>query len=119
MGLQFFKYCLGLSPFGKHDIIPNLWEIGSSFFRKIRLIAFKIKRFRSFQKNLKNSTVKPSLPGDLLFFIFFRTSRTSFSEISASNDLDTSGSKLGISTLIISSRLIFIKSESAHVYRFS
>ena len=101
MGLQFFKNCLGLLPFGIQEIIPNLWETGSSFFKNIQLIAFTIGSFKSFQKNFKNSTVKPSLPGDLLFFMFFSTSRTSLSEISLSNEVESFGSNLGISQFII------------------
>ena len=43
MGLQFFKNCLGLLPFGMQEIIPNLWETGTSFLKKyIRLIAITI-----------------------------------------------------------------------------
>ena len=67
MGLQFFKNCLGLLPFGMQEIIPNLWETGSSVFKNIQLIAFIISNFKSFKKNFKNSTVKPPRPGDLLF----------------------------------------------------
>lgn len=56
------------------------------------------------QNNIKKSTVKLSLPGDLLFFIFLKTSRTAFfREISDSDELDISGSNLhvGKSKLII------------------
>ena len=43
IGRQFLKYCLGLSPFGIHVIIPSLCEIGNSFLSKIQLIALKLK----------------------------------------------------------------------------
>lgn len=51
IGRQFFKNCLGLSPFGKHEITPSLCEMGSSFLIKIQLIALTTKYFISFRKN--------------------------------------------------------------------
>lgn len=51
IGRQFFKNCLGLSPFGKHEIKPSLCEMGSFFFIKIQLIALTTKYFISFRKN--------------------------------------------------------------------
>lgn len=69
-------------------MIPSLWVIGNCFLENIQLIARKIKHFKSFQKNLKNSAVKPSLPGDLLFFMFFNTSRISLSDIFFSSSLE-------------------------------
>lgn len=86
IGRQFFKNCLGLSPLGKQDIIPSLWVMGSSCLLNIQFIADTMYNFRSLQKNLKNSTVNPSLPGDLLFFIFFKTKEISFSVILPSRE---------------------------------
>jgi len=80
-----FKNCLGLSPLGKQDIIPSLWVMGSSLLN-IQFIADTMYNFRSHQKNSKNSTVNPSLPGDLLFFIFFKTKEISFSVILPSRE---------------------------------
>ena len=80
MGRQFLRYSLGLFPLGKIDIIPSFCDSESFPFPKVSLKDLKMKSPTSIQKNLKNSAEKPSVPGDLLFLVFFRTSRTSHFE---------------------------------------
>ena len=46
---------------------------GSSSFEKIQLIVPIKYNLKSLKKHFKNSTVYPSLPGDLLFFMFLST----------------------------------------------
>ena len=74
----------------------------------------------SFQKNLKNSTVNPSLPGVVLFFMFLRVDKISFSDTLPSRDSAMCLSNLGMSeSFMTSAMLTSISSESLQVYRFS
>lgn len=76
MGRQFLKKFLRLSPFVKNDIIPNRLEIGSSFFfsffYKYNWLSLGWISFCQSQRIKKKSTVYPSLPRDLLFFMFHK-----------------------------------------------
>ena len=84
MGRQFFRNCLGLSPFGSHVIIPCLCVTENVPLWYPSFIERLIKCLKSLKKNLKNSTVKPSEPGLLLFFIFRSTLEISSAVISPS-----------------------------------
>lgn len=72
IGRQFFKNCLGLSPFGKHEITPSLCEMGSSFLKKIQLIALTTKCFKSFQKKFKKfSSISIASRRFVVFHMFY------------------------------------------------
>ena len=69
MGLQFFIKSRGLSFLGIIEIIPCLWVIDSLCISIPNRKLLYRKIFKLFQKNLKNSDVKPSEPGLLLFLM--------------------------------------------------
>ena len=71
IGLHF--YCVFFSGFGMHVMRPLRCVVESSLSSKLKFIALMRYWPRSFLKNLKNSTVYPSDPGLLLFFIFLNT----------------------------------------------
>ena len=81
IGLQFFRNCRGLSPFGSNVISPSFCGEDRLSFLKLSFIARMSRVPISFQKNLKNSTVNPSEPGLVPFFIRFNVDRTSSLDI--------------------------------------
>lgn len=72
IGRQFFKNCLGFPAFGIQVIMLNLFELGNCSCLYESLIARVTKIPISFQKNFKNLQLKPSGPGLLSFFHFFK-----------------------------------------------
>ena len=77
MGCQFLISDRSFLAFGKHVIIHCRSDTDKCPFENPQFIAFIIKCFNCRQNTLTNSTVMPSIPGDLFDFIFFKTCPTS------------------------------------------
>ena len=107
IGLQFFRNCRGLSPFGSSVISPSICAEDRLSFLKLSFFARTSKVPISFQKNLKNSTVNPSEPGLVPFFIRFNVDRTSPLDILPFKLLHCSSVNFGMLSCswIISSKL--------------
>ena len=96
-GLQFLMLSLGLSPLGIQVIMPSFWVVDSSPSSNALFKALTTNGPSCFQKHLKNSAPKPSVPGLFSCFIFFNAVPASSIVIFPSNDLDSSSDSLGIS----------------------
>ena len=107
IGLQFFRNCRGLSPFVSNVIRPSFCEEDRLSFLKLSFIARTNRVPISFQKNLEHSTVNPSEPGLVPFFIRFNVDRTSSLDILPSKLLHCSSVSFGMFSCsgIISSKL--------------
>ena len=111
IGRQFFKNSRGLLPFGKIDIIPSFCVLDRYSTLQLWLNDLNMNVPRSFQKNLKNSDEKPSVPGDLSGLQFFNTFKISVFVISASR-IDCC-SKVSFGTSIFSRRVLRSMSSSS------
>ena len=72
IGRQFFRNSLGLSPLGSKVMMPCFWVIESFPILKLSFSDLRRNFPISIQKNLRNSEVNPSVPGDFPFFAFLR-----------------------------------------------
>ena len=73
IGHQLCRYSLGLSPFGKQIIMPSFCVIDIFPFGTPTFKDLTTKTPSCFQKNVKKSTVIPSVPGLFRLCIFFST----------------------------------------------
>ena len=81
----------GRPDFNKNNFKPHFDKRGNQInfhmdpSRGRNMPPYKTNKPKSFQKNFKKSTVKPSSPGLLSFFIFFKACVNSLHKISPSN----------------------------------
>ena len=93
---NFFSNCLSLFPFGIHIITPSFCVDDNSPFLNPSFNELTMKAPNCNQKNLKNSTVKPSDPGLLLFFIFLSAALASSKVIFPSSEVFSCNVKVGM-----------------------
>ena len=90
IGFQFWINLLSLSFFSINLIVACLCELQSSPLSKECETQDENVYFTSDQSVSKNSSVRPSFPGDLLLGILFKASNSSFSVISFLHSTDCS-----------------------------